>query len=29
LLLSLVVLKLIFNYKVFPQNYMLTKCLGR
>jgi len=27
LLLSIVVLKLLFKY--FPQNYMLTTCLGR
>ena len=29
LLLLLVVLKLIINYKVFPQNYAITKRLGR
>jgi len=28
LLLSIVVLKLIFNYEVFFTNEMLTKCLG-
>jgi len=29
LLLLLVVLKLIIHYKVFPQNYAITKRLGR